>query len=62
MQSDWTVALMPVGDVFRMTSWAHVEPTMRLTFKVGDKRQGAVMLLLGYENKDGARRSISKRQ
>jgi hypothetical protein len=44
-----------IGDVFRMTSWSHVESKMRLQMGCRDKKQVAVMLLLGYEDKDGSR-------
>lgn len=46
------------GDLVRMTSFTHVEPTGRsplqsLTMKVSDKSKVAVFMLLGEENKDG---------
>jgi hypothetical protein len=42
------------GDIFRLTSWTHVEPTMRLTLRVRDKKNVAVMMVLGEEPKDGS--------
>jgi hypothetical protein len=42
------------GDVFRLTSWTHVQPNMRVTLHVRDKRSVAVMLHLGEEPKDGS--------
>ena len=44
---------MAIGDIFRMTSWTHVELTARFSFKCFDKKQVAVFMLLGYEAKDG---------
>lgn len=46
------------GDLVRMTSFTHVEPTghsplQSLTIKVSDKKKVAVFMLLGEENKDG---------
>jgi hypothetical protein len=45
---------MSIGDVFRMTSWVHVEPTMRVTLHVRDKKNVAVMMFIGEEPKDGS--------
>jgi hypothetical protein len=45
---------MSLGDVFTMTTWTHVQPHSRITFKCTNKREVAVMLLLGHEPKDGS--------
>ena len=45
---------MRLGDIIRMTSFTHVEPTMRVGIKVGDRKKVAVFMLLGEENKDGS--------
>lgn len=41
------------GDVFRMTSFTHVGPYMRVGMKVGDRTKVGVFMFLGEENKDG---------
>jgi hypothetical protein len=45
---------MATGDVFNMTNWTHVSGATRVTLRCRDKNQTAVMLLLGYESRDGA--------
>lgn len=45
---------MPLGDVFRLRSWTHVEPHMSIGFKVDDKKQVGVFMILGHEPKDGS--------
>lgn len=49
-----------VGDLFRLRSWKHYEPKKRgddgihtMEFAHPDKRKVAVVVLLGFENKDG---------
>jgi hypothetical protein len=41
------------GDVFRLSAWTHVEPTIRVSYKVPERKKVAVFVHLGYENKDG---------
>lgn len=41
------------GDVVRLSRWEHVEPTMRISYKVHQRSMVAVFVQLGYENKDG---------
>jgi hypothetical protein len=42
------------GNVFRLKTWVHVQPKSSYTMKVQDKRRVAVMMLLGYEARDGS--------
>jgi hypothetical protein len=42
------------GDIVRMRSFTHVEPTMSVGIKVADRKKVAVFMLLGEENKDGS--------
>ena len=44
------------GDIVRMASFTHIPaegPMTSLTMKVGDRKQVAVFMLLGEENRDG---------
>jgi hypothetical protein len=45
---------MSIGAVFRLTSWTHVQPNLRMTLHPRDKKNVAVMVFIGDEPKDGS--------